>query len=211
MGVLVKGVNMASDTRSRMIEAAIGLLQRHGLAAMSFTDVLADSGAARGAIYHHFPGGKEQLAAEAAGLHGRDVRGYLAQLPGDTPQSMVAAFISNVRPVVEASAAGGGCAVAAVTVDGGAGTRDDARLRDVADEAFAGWAAEIGTKLIEGGMRPEQAADLASLMIITLEGAHVVCRAAGSIAPFDSAARALTAAVAGVLLPSGTADPIPAR
>ena len=33
---------------------------------MSFTEILDASGAARGAIYHHFPGGKTQLVAEAA-------------------------------------------------------------------------------------------------------------------------------------------------
>ena len=43
-------------------------------------------------------------------------------------------------------------------------------------------------------MDPASASDVAQLMIATLEGAHVLCRAAGSIAPFDSAARALRAA-----------------
>jgi len=40
-------------------------------------------------------------------------------------------------------------------------------------------------------MSSSQAADLATLMIVTLEGAHILCRAAGSIAPFDRAAAAL--------------------
>ncbi len=65
---------MVTGTRVRMINAAVELLQRRGVAGMSFSDVLAASGAARGAIYHHFPRGKEQLAAEAAARHGRDVR-----------------------------------------------------------------------------------------------------------------------------------------
>jgi prevent-host-death family protein len=40
---------------------------------MSFTDILASSsGAARGAIYHHFPGGKTQLVAEAAQRNGAE-------------------------------------------------------------------------------------------------------------------------------------------
>ena len=57
---------MLSDTRTRMIEATVEALQRQGVAGMSFTGVLAASGAARGAIYHHFPGGKAQIVAEAA-------------------------------------------------------------------------------------------------------------------------------------------------
>ena len=49
-----------------MIAAAVRSLQHDGAEGMSFTDVLRVSGAARGAIYHHFPGGKSQLVAEAA-------------------------------------------------------------------------------------------------------------------------------------------------
>ncbi|MEV6486725.1 TetR/AcrR family transcriptional regulator [Streptomyces sp. NPDC051576] len=182
---------MAADTKSRMISAAIGLLQRHGLAAMSFTDVLAESGAARGAIYHHFPGGKQQLALEAARRNAEDVRGHLHELSARSPREVVEAFLGSVRPVVQASAGGGGCAVAAVTVDGGAAIADQSSLRAVAAEAFTGWGGELAGKLTHAGMNSSQAADLATLMIVTLEGAHILCRAAGSIAPFDQAAAAL--------------------
>ncbi|WP_333738897.1 TetR/AcrR family transcriptional regulator [Streptomyces sp. IBSBF 2806] len=182
---------MAADTKSRMISAAIGLLQRHGLAAMSFTDVLAESGAARGAIYHHFPGGKQQLALEAACRNAEDVRSHLHELPARTPREVVEAFVGSVRPVVEASAAGGGCAIAAVTVDGGAAIADQNSLRTVAAQAFTAWGGELAGKLTQAGMSPSQSDDLATLMIVTLEGAHILCRAAGSIAPFDRAAAAL--------------------
>ncbi|WP_412538176.1 TetR/AcrR family transcriptional regulator [Longispora sp. K20-0274] len=188
---------MAADTRSRMISAAIGLLQRHGLAAMSFTDVLAESGAARGAIYHHFPGGKQELAFEAARRNGEDVRGHLGELPDRTPRDVVEAFLGNVRPVVLASAGGGGCAVAAVTVDGGAPIADQSGLLTVAAEAFTGWVGELTGKLTHAGMSPSEAADLATLMVVTLEGAHILCRAAGSVAPFDRAAAALLGTVQG--------------
>jgi len=179
-----------------MISAAIGLLQRNGLAAMSFTDVLAESGAARGAIYHHFPGGKQQLALEAARRNAEDIRWYLNALPSDSPRAVVQSFLDNVRPVVPASARGGGCAIAAVTVGGGA-TRDLVSLRDTAGAAFTGWTSELAAKLTQAGIGSPRAAELASLMIVTLEGAHILCRAAGSIAPFDSAATALLAGVEG--------------
>src|SRR5215470_13224123 len=107
---------MAGDTRTRMIEATVTALQRQGVAGMSFTDVLLASGAARGAIYHHFPGGKAQLVAEAAARNGDDVRAHLAGLPAPTPQAAVDNFFSLIRPVLADSAAGAGCAVAAATV-----------------------------------------------------------------------------------------------
>lgn len=176
-----------------MIEATVDALQRRGVAGMSFTEVLAASGAARGAIYHHFPGGKAQLVAEAAVRNGEDVRAYLAALPAESPVAVVQAFLAAVRPVVQASAGGGGCAVAAVTVGA-----DDGELRQVAATAFSAWAGQLAERLAMAGLTPEAAADLAAMLIALLEGAHVMCRAAGTLEPFDRAARAAVAlAVAG--------------
>jgi TetR/AcrR family transcriptional repressor of lmrAB and yxaGH operons len=183
---------MPNDTRARMIEATVAALQRLGVAGMSFTEVLAASGAARGAIYHHFPGGKAQIVAEAATLNGQDVRAHLAALPAGSPPAVVRAFLAAVRPVVQASATGGGCAVAAITVRAGTDAENDA-LRQVAATAFASWADQLAERLLTAGLAPGEAADLAAMLIALLEGAHVMCRAAGTLQPFDQAARAATA------------------
>ena len=53
------------DARQRMIVSAALLIREHGVEATSFSAVLAHSGAPRGSIYHHFPGGKAQLVEEA--------------------------------------------------------------------------------------------------------------------------------------------------
>src|SRR5215468_9127905 len=127
-------MRMPNDTRSRMIEATVEALQRRGVAGMSFTEVLDASGAARGAIYHHFPGGKAELVAEAARRNGVDVRTALAALPASSPRAVVDGFIRAIRPVVDAAAGGCGCAVAAVSVD--AGTEDGEALRAVAADTF---------------------------------------------------------------------------
>src|SRR5579871_2012358 len=169
---------LMSSTRTRMLEAAIGGLQRHGVAGMSFTEVLQDSGAARGAIYHHFPGGKAQLVTEAAAVNGDQVRARLAALPAGTPHDVVEGFLDMVRPVLAASAAGGGCAVAAVTVSA------EPPLRAVADEAFTGWTRALAERLSLAGMRDDTAEDLATTLLALLEGAHVLCRAAGNVDPF---------------------------
>jgi AcrR family transcriptional regulator len=178
---------MPSDTRIKMIDATVEALQRRGVAGMSFTDVLQTSGAARGAIYHHFPGGKTQIVTEAAARNGRDVRARLAALPADRAAAVVEAFLGAVRPVIAESAAGGGCAVAAITMAAGAGADD--RLRQVAATAFASWIGQLGERLASAGLPRTEAVDLAATLITLLEGAHVLCRAAGSLQPFDQAAR----------------------
>jgi TetR/AcrR family transcriptional regulator, lmrAB and yxaGH operons repressor len=210
MAVLVKSRkatvdgNARKDTRTRMIEAAVEGLQRRGVAGMSFTDVLAGSGAARGAIYHHFPGGKTQLVAEAARRNGADVQARLATLPAGSPAEVVEAFLAAVRPVLAASTTGSGCAVAAITVDvpdhDGVGTQDDGdadagSLRHVAATAFGSWIEALTERLTAAGSPPEEARDLATTLVMLLEGAHVLCRAAGNLDAFESAARTATTLV----------------
>jgi TetR/AcrR family transcriptional repressor of lmrAB and yxaGH operons len=182
---------MPSQTRIKMIDATVTALQRRGVAGMSFTDVLASSGAARGAIYHHFPGGKTQIVTEAAARNGQDVRAQLAALPAGSAVTVVEAFLAAVRPVVAQSAAGGGCAVAAIAMAAGADA-DDA-LRQVAASAFAGWIGQLAERLAAAALPRGEAVDLAATLVTLLEGAHVLCRAAGTLQPFEQAARAAVA------------------
>ena len=66
--VIVKGKER-TDSRASMVRSAASLIRTRGVNATSFSDVLADSGAPRGSIYHHFPGGKDQLVDAA--IHSR--------------------------------------------------------------------------------------------------------------------------------------------
>lgn len=130
---------------------------------------------------------RPQQSADLIARRLHEVRAHLAGLPTTSPLAVVEAFLAAVRPVVEESARGSGCAVAAVTVelDG-----DSADLRSVAAAAFASWTGQLASLLAAAGMAPDDAGDLASLLVNLLEGAHVLCRAAGSPEPFDRAARA---------------------
>jgi len=172
--------------------AAVDALQRQGVAGMSFTEVLGRSGAARGAIYHHFPGGKTQLVAEAAERNGADVRAQLATLPTHSPTEVVEAFFAAVRPVLARSTTGAGCAVAAVTVGAGAG---EEKLREVAAAEFGSWIQALAGQLAAAGMIDSEAHDLAATLIALLEGAHVLCRATATLDPFDSAVRTVRRAL----------------
>jgi TetR/AcrR family transcriptional regulator, lmrAB and yxaGH operons repressor len=62
------------DGRDRLLNGARKLLAEKGYAGMELRDVAERGKAPRGSIYHHFPGGKKQLAVEAAELEGREIR-----------------------------------------------------------------------------------------------------------------------------------------
>ncbi|MFF7234460.1 TetR family transcriptional regulator [Streptomyces sioyaensis] len=181
-----------SGTRERMMAAAAQRIRSHGVAGTSFTQVLSDSGTARGGIYHHFPGGKAQLVREAVDSFGKGVLRALAEnlsaMDATTPAQVLNNFLTLARPVVLESAAGAGCAVAAVTHESIPAYVD---LLDTATHIFHSWTAELAKQLKCVGVPAERAEELAVMAITLLEGSHVLCRAERDIRPFDLAARSL--------------------
>src|SRR5881409_2117240 len=75
-----------SDARDRMIQSAALLFREHGVRGTAFADVLEHSGAPRGSVYHHFPGGKRQLAEETTQYAGEYIAaGIVRALHDDDP------------------------------------------------------------------------------------------------------------------------------
>jgi hypothetical protein len=132
---------------------------------------------------------------EAVTRNAGDVRGRLVDLPHGSPRLVVDEFLSLIRPVVEESSAGSGCAVAAAVM-AASDQRDYESLQQAAGTAITSWVGVLTERLHAGGMDATEAADLATLLVTSLEGAHVLARAEGRIDPFDRAARALKALVA---------------
>ena len=202
MGVLGED-RMVLTTKERMVEAAAGLMRRRGVTATSFSDVLDASGAARGAIYHHFPGGKTELTRDVVAWTGRSVQSRLASLQADDPRAVVAQFLAAVRPAVEQSASGVSCAVTAVTVES---AQLDQDLTAVVQVALGSWVEELERQLRRTGAGEAAASTLSVLMVTFLEGAHVLCRAAGSAEPFDRGAVGVLAAADALLSTEGTSE-----
>ncbi|WP_374945535.1 TetR/AcrR family transcriptional regulator [Agreia sp.] len=183
---------MAAGTRQRMVEAAAVLLRDGGMEAANFSDVLDLSGAARGAIYHHFPQGKSEMIHAAVTWTGERVRANLDALPGDDASQVVTAFLEAIRPVVGEASTGSSCAVAAVVLQAG---QRDASLTANAHTALQSWIDALDVRLSTAGAAPPVARQIAVLLITFLEGTQVLCRAAGDLAAFDEASAAIFALI----------------
>src|ERR1700749_1848727 len=61
-----------SDAKQKLVQAARQRIRERGYNATALSDVLELSGAPRGSVYFHFPGGKTQLAMEAAEAHAHE-------------------------------------------------------------------------------------------------------------------------------------------
>src|SRR5690242_6969839 len=108
---------MGADSRTRMLDSTTYLLSRRGLHGTSFRDVIAHSGAPRGSIYHHFPGGKAQLMADAV----RRICQTSAEAPVVLDEDPVVTLRRVVRRWVDGlreSDFAAGCPVVAIVADG---------------------------------------------------------------------------------------------
>jgi AcrR family transcriptional regulator len=56
----------AARTRTRIVESARRLFNRHGFEQVTIDQIMADAGLTRGAFYHHFPSKSELYAAAVA-------------------------------------------------------------------------------------------------------------------------------------------------
>jgi len=192
---------MSSDSRERMVRSAASLIRSRGLNATSFSDVLADSGAPRGSIYHHFPEGKEQLAVDAIRWTSERVLAHLRAGTAVTPSDVLKRFIAMWRQVVVASGGAAGCVVAGVAIDTNAKKADHL---DVVRSTFRSWVALLTEQLEAVGVPAARARPIALATLAGMEGALILCRAEGNAKPLDTVAEELLR-----LLPPETSRPGP--
>ena len=186
----------AETGASAWLEGAGRLLAEKGYAGMELRDVAERGSAPRGSIYHHFPGGKAQLAAEAAALDGaRILRAIERSLAERGLKETLAMFGEIFRRRAADHPERIGCPIAAAAL----ARPEDPALAAAATAAFESWEGAIAAALEGEGVEPEPAANFAGLVVSTIEGALVRTRAAGDHAPLDSAIAGLEQALDGLL------------
>jgi AcrR family transcriptional regulator len=172
------------DGRALLLKGARQLLAEKGYAGMELRDVAERGKAPRGSIYHHFPGGKVQLAREAAELEGATIRDLIERSIEERGLKQTLALFGDVfRRRVADYPERIGCPVAAVAL----ARPEDPELAAVATAAFQSWERPIAAALRDEGVNPRDAEAFAGLVVSTVEGALLRARAAGSQEPLDSA------------------------
>ena len=65
-----------------MIDSTIELMRGYGLSGAGINDIVRDSGAPKGSVYHFFPDGKLQIATEALVVYSARVQQFIDQAAG---------------------------------------------------------------------------------------------------------------------------------
>lgn len=173
-----------------MVNSAMALFRERGVAGTALSDVIAHSQAPRGSLYHYFPEGKAQLAAEATAHAGRLMTDLIVKWTARHGLiGMINRIIEMFRKQLRDTDFASGCPVAAGALEGGFAPE----ASEVAGEAFASWEVALAAALVEHGIPAERADPLASLVVCAIEGAIIVAKAQHSTRPLDRVATELTA------------------
>jgi AcrR family transcriptional regulator len=181
-------------TRQRILDASGELFRRQGLTGTGIKQILERAGAPYGSLYHHFPGGKDQLAAETirrAGEHyGRLVTDELLAGP-DLVSGLHAAFTAAAATLEETDYADA-CPIETVALEV-ASTNPVLRLATA--EVFEGWLGGLSALLVHEGLDGPTARSLALTILSALEGAFILARTSRSTEALDACAAAMASLV----------------
>jgi AcrR family transcriptional regulator len=182
-------------TDQRIVRSMAELLRVQGYAATGIQQLARAAGAPTGSIYHHFRGGKREVAAAALRESGA---AYIQLLPmlldrdDDLATAIEAAFAAAAEDLANTGWANM-CPVGTVAAEI-ADTEPD--LRRVAAEVIAFWV-DVGTRYLAGrGLSDSDARAVMYALLTALEGGFLLARAQRDVEPLLAAGRAVAAYVA---------------
>lgn len=169
-----------------MLEA----LRTRGYHGVGLAELLTTARAPKGVLYHHFPGGKAELAVQAIETVVAQLATELDKLiqrTGD-PVDALGAWLSSAQRVLEKSGFERGCPLATIALES---TAEDAAIRSALAQGFAAIRARLCGVLANAGLAEPQARSLAALIVSAYEGALLQSRVAGSVQAMRETSHAL--------------------
>jgi TetR/AcrR family transcriptional regulator, lmrAB and yxaGH operons repressor len=172
-------------SRAALIDKAATLFRRQGYAATGLNQILEEAGVKPGSLYHHFPQGKQQLAAAVVDNVGAGIEQLLRRLLATGRP--VADIIDRWIDVLAAGLAGDyrdGCPVEPLATEA---VHASPAVRVASAGAFRSWCMAIEERLRSDDW-PAPLAKQAALAVISLiEGALILTKTTGDPDALDAA------------------------
>ena len=177
-------------TRDRLVAAMLDALRTRGYHGVGLAELLTAAQAPKGVLYHHFPGGKAELAVRA-------IESVVAKLGADLdkvldrtadPVDALSAWMGSAQRVLAGSGFASGCPLATIALES---TPDDDAIRAALAEGFASIRTRLADALAGAGMAKAQARGAAALIVSAYEGALLQARVAGSVQAMRDTSEAL--------------------
>lgn len=172
-------------SRAALIHTAATLFRRQGYAATGLNQILDEAGVKPGSLYHHFPQGKQQLAAAVVDTEGAGIEQLLLRfLATGRP---VADIVERWIDLLAAALAGDqrdGCPIEPIATES---VNASPLVRAASARAFKGWCGAIEDRLRAYGWLAGEAKDVALAVISLIEGALMLSRISGDTEALQAA------------------------
>lgn len=177
----------AAKHKEALVHTAMRLFRQQGYAATGLQQILTESGAPKGSLYHYFPGGKEQLAEAAVRLASELIGQMLSKHAArcSTVAEFVAAYCATMAGWMEESGFRSGCPVATTLLET---TPHSPQLTQAGNDAFDHWAAIIAGVFADGGASAAEARTKANNLVASMEGALLLARVRQNSQPITDVA-----------------------
>ncbi len=165
------------ETKRRLLRNTGRLLRTRGFSATGVADILTTSGVPRGSLYHHFPDGKEQIAAGAIEQSGYSIVHALREMIKTTGSLIdgIQRFCDYYIKELETSGYARGCPLATVALEISA---TENLVQQQTATAFEAIIAVVADQLCDEGFHDPR--ELAIVIVATVEGALVLAKATRS-------------------------------
>ena len=171
----------SSSARTRLLDAALGVIRRKGYSATRVDDICEAAGLSKGSFFHHFAS-KEELAVEAAAHWSRVTGALFDAAPYHAyadPLDRVLGYVDFRRSILRRSVPEFTCFVGTMVQE----TYDShPAIRDACERSISAHAAEVAkdialAKRLHAPGAPWSAESLALYTQAVLQGAFVLAKA----------------------------------
>lgn len=178
------------STPDRLIAAMLNALRRKGYHGVGLNELLTEAGAPKGVLYHHFPGGKSELAIAAVQAVVSQITAGLQKLlkRHADPADALQAWMVSAQKLLAGSGFEQGCPLASIALES---TPEDAAIRAALAEGFSSIRTHLADALQSAGIAPARSTNLAALMVSAYEGALLQARVAGQVHAMQNTTEAL--------------------
>jgi TetR/AcrR family transcriptional repressor of lmrAB and yxaGH operons len=172
-------------SRAALVDSAAVLFRRQGYAATGVNQILDTADVKAGSMYHHFPNGKQELAAAVVDSVGAGIERRLREfLDSGLPVTDIVDGWIDLMASGLYSDQRDGCPIEPIATES---VNASPQVRDASARAFAGWRQAVTDRLKADGW-PEQEAEQTALAVIALiEGALILSRVSGNAVALNAA------------------------
>ncbi len=174
--------------RDNIVQTAMRLFRRQGYAATGLLQIVAESGAPKGSLYHYFPAGKEGLAEATVTLAGELIAAMLQEQFDKTRslKGFIEGVVTTYGRWMKEGKFSSGCPIATTMLECAPGAP---QITDAGRKAFDHWIDIAAAAFVREGLSGQVARRNAEVFLCAIEGALILARVRNSAQPLKNVAR----------------------